>query len=261
MDISIIIFLIISFGSLVIAFILEGGHVAGLLVGTAAMIVFGGTIGAVGVSFPIKSLKRIPGALKIAFTNQNKDKIELIKYFAQVSQKTRQNGLLSLEGDLGGSDIDPFIKKGLQGVVDGLDPSLLRDMLNLEVEMVNERHKESIAVFDAAGGFGPTMGIIGTVMGLVHVLSNLSDPDSLGPKIAVAFIATLYGVGSANLLWLPIASKLKALNRQELLEKELIIEAIISIQEGINPGTLGEKLGGFLDKSELLKYQSERGAI
>lgn len=259
MDISIIIFLIISFGSMVFAFILEGGHVAALLVGTAAIIVFGGTIGAVGVSFPIKSLKRVSGALKIAFTDQSKDKAELIKYFVQVSQKTRQNGLLSLEGDLGRNDMDPFIKKGLQGVVDGLEPSLIRNMLSLEVEMVNERHREAIAIFDAAGGYGPTMGIIGTVMGLVHVLGNLSDPDSLGPKIAVAFIATLYGVGSANLLWLPIASKLKALNRQELLEKELIIEAIISIQEGINPGTLGEKLGGFLDKGELLKYQSGRG--
>ncbi|MEA4827221.1 MAG: flagellar motor protein [Clostridium sp.] len=260
MDISTVLFLIISFGSMIIAFVLEGGHLAGLLVGTAAMIVFGGTIGAVGVSFPMNTLKRIPGALKVAFKGQKRDQLSLMKYFIEVARKTRQNGLLSLESDLNDPNMDSFIKTGLQAVVDGSEPETVKSILNLDAEVTSLRHKGSIAVFEAAGGYGPTMGIIGTVMGLVHVLSNLSDPNSLGPKIAVAFIATLYGVSSANLLWLPIASKLKVLNMEELREKELIIEAISCIQAGINPNTIGEKLKGFLDKKQLLQYEIEKGA-
>ncbi|KOA21501.1 chemotaxis protein PomA [Clostridium homopropionicum DSM 5847] len=259
MDISTVIFLIISFGGLILGFVLEGGHLAALLVGTAGLIVFGGTIGAVGVSFPMNKLKRVPGALKTTFSSKKSNRAYSINYFVDIAKKTRQNGLLSLESDLSDSNMDPFIKKGLQAVVDGVEPETVKTMLHLDAEMTSMRHKDTIAIFEAAGGFAPTMGIIGTVMGLVHVLGNLSDPGSLGPKIAVAFIATLYGVSSANLLWLPIASKLKVLNKDELIDKELVIEAISCIQAGINPNTIGEKLKGFMDKKELAEYESKRG--
>lgn len=255
MDISVIIFMVFSVLSLVGAFVLEQGQPTALLAGTAAMIVFGGTIGAVGLSFPNDALKRLPGIFKTLFKPRQTDLALLVSYFKDVSYKTRKNGLLSLEGEISSDpNIDPFIKKGLQLVVDGVDPQAVRSILELELESTSERHRQGAAIFESAGGFSPTMGIIGTVMGLVHVLGNLSDPSSLGPKIAVAFIATLYGVGAANLLWLPMGSRLKALDDKELKEKTLIIEGILYIQEGINPNTIAEKLKGFLNKQELAKF-------
>lgn len=253
MDLGIIISLIIGFASMIVSFMLEGGHLAGLLVGTAALIVFGGTIGAVGVSFPSKLLKKVPAIFEVAFKNKKSNYVELVAYFKNISTTTRKNGLLSLESELSNSSMDPFTRKGLQMVVDGMEPHTIRNILELKLEGLDERHREGAAIFEAAGGFAPTMGIIGTVMGLVHVLSNLDDPSSLGPKIAVAFIATLYGVGSANLVWLPIASKLKAINKIELNEKMMIIEAVILIQEGANPNTVVSKLESFLSEDEISK--------
>lgn len=252
MDISILVSLIIGFGSLILAFVLEGGKLGGLLIGTAAMIVFGGTIGAVGVSFPMEQLKKVPKIFKVAFSKRESNTTELIDYFKNISMNTRKNGLLSLEAEFSqNNNMDSFTKKGLQMVVDGVEPHTIRSILELKLEALSERHRDGAAIFEAAGGFGPTMGIIGTVMGLVHVLSNLDDPSTLGPKIAVAFIATLYGVGSANLLWLPLASKLKVLNKIEVSEKELIIEAVLLIQEGANPNTLVAKLESFLSEAEI----------
>jgi chemotaxis protein MotA len=262
MDISTIAFIIVSFGSLVLAFIIEGGNLVALLAGTAAMIVFGGTIGAVGVSFPMKTLKKIPKMFKVIIKPGKFDLPELVALFKEISYKTRRNGLLSLESEIGEEkSMDPYIRKGLQLVVDGIDPESVRAILELEAECTSERHREGYAVFNSAGGLAPTMGVIGTVMGLVHVLGNLSDPAALGPEIAVAFIATLYGVGSANLLWLPLGAKLKVLDAMEYKQKSLIIEAILLIQEGANPNTISEKLKGFLDKEEIKKYEELEKAV
>ncbi|MDW8802415.1 flagellar motor protein [Clostridium sp. A1-XYC3] len=260
MDISVIIFIIFGLASLIGGFLLEGGHAGALLAGTAGIIVFGGTIGAVGLAFPAETLKRLPGIFKVLFNPRKSDLPSLVSYFKDVSYKTRKNGLLSLEEEITNDpNLDPFVRKGLQLVVDGVDPQAVRSILELELESTSERHREGSAVFDQAGGFAPTMGIIGTVMGLVHVLGNLSDPSSLGPKIAVAFIATLYGVASANLLWLPIGHRLKAADEKEIKEKTLIIEGILYIQEGINPNTIAEKLKGFLNRQELSKFEGTDG--
>lgn len=251
MAISALAGVIIGILSLVIAFVLEGGHLGALLEPTAAMIVFGGTIGAVVLSFPSEDLKRLLPMFKIIFTGKTKDLSKHIEYFRDFAIKTRREGLLSIEQDISGDEnIDPFIKKGFQMVVDGVDPETVKKVLEGQAYVTFERHKAGLAIFEAAGGFAPTMGIIGTVMGLVHVLGNLDDPKTLGPKIAVAFIATLYGVASANLLWLPMANKLKSLNKNEYKEKEFIIDAILSIQEGVNPNTLVEKLKSYLSKDE-----------
>lgn len=255
MDIVTIGFLLFGFLIMIISFILEGGHLMALLAPTAAMIVFGGTIGAIGVSFTSSTLKKLPKIFGVLFKKHDRSLVKLIIYFKEIAYKTRKDGILSLENDLSDKNMDPFIKKGLQLIVDGTDPQVVKGVLELDLEASSERHKEGAAVFEAAGGFSPTMGIIGTVMGLVHVLGSLEDPSSLGPKIAVAFIATLYGVGFANLAWLPIASKLKALDNEEFKEKNLIIEAIIAIQEGINPNTIAEKLKGFLDKDQLNEFE------
>ncbi|MEG0641579.1 MAG: MotA/TolQ/ExbB proton channel family protein, partial [Clostridium sp.] len=181
-------------------------------------------------------------------------------YFKEVSIKTRKDGLLSIEETISGdADIDPFIKKGLQLVVDGVEPQTVRNVLEAEAYMTTERHKDGIALFESAGGFAPTMGIIGTVMGLVHIMGSLEDAASLGPKIGMAFLATLYGIWTANLIYLPIGARLKVINKVEEQQNELIIEAIISIQEGLNPNTLVEKLKSYLGKDELknLKTSSE----
>lgn len=250
--------LILGLASLIVAFLLEGGSLTALLSPTSALIVFGGTFAAVGISFPLHDLKRLGKVLKVAFSAKPKDLPELIMYFKDLAFKTRKNGLLSIEGEISGDDnVDPFIKKGLQMIVDGVEPQAVRDILELEADMTSERHRAGSAMFDSAGGYGPTLGIIGTVMGLVHVLGSLSggDPSELGGKIATAFIATLYGVASANLIYLPIGTRLKNIDKQEQVEKSLIIEAVLFIQEGVNPNTIAEKLKGFLNKNELAKFE------
>jgi chemotaxis protein MotA len=253
MNISSIGFLLLGFVMLVGSFIIEKGHPMDLIGLTPAMIVFGGTLAAVGLAFPLKDIKRIPGAAGKVFKGKETDLVSLILFFKVLSIKARKNGLLSIEGEINGEGIDPFIKKGLQLVVDGVDPQTIEGILELEAEATSERHKKASAMFESAGGFSPTMGIIGTVMGLVHVLGNLSDPSSLGPKIAVAFIATLYGVAFANLVYLPMGNKLKVLDDYENSERALILEAVLLIQTGTNPTTLVEKLKGLLNNKDRVR--------
>ncbi len=159
----------------------------------------------------------------------------------------RTGGLLSLESEIQNNTYDKFIVDGLQMIMDGTDPEIIKKTMECKLDNMEYRHSKGISVFEAAGGFAPTMGVIGTVMGLVHVLGNLSNPDELGPQIAVAFIATLYGVGSANLLWLPLANKLKELDTDELVTKNMMMDGILMIQEGGNPALIVERLKGYLD--------------
>ncbi|WP_234124570.1 motility protein A [Clostridium hydrogenum] len=255
-----IIFLVVALVAIAAGYTMDKGQISHLFHLSPALIVFGGTIGAIGVAFPISELKNLGAVFKVVFSKPKTNMVELVAYFKQIAFKTRKEGLLSIEEMISGDDIDPFIKKGLQMVVDGIEPQTVKDTLELSVELIEERHKGGIAIFEAAGGFAPTLGIIGTVTSLVVVLGNLSsDTSALGEAISSAFIATLYGISSANLLWLPTASKLKRYNAMEMKEKNLIIEAILCIQEGINPNTLDEKLKGFLDKKELQEYESQNG--
>lgn len=254
---STLLFLTVGFGMMIAAFLLEGGHLTGLMVDTAAMIVFGGTVGAVGVSFPISDVKRFGSVMKVAFAEKPKKLTDSIFFFIDIASLARKEGILALEKIINTEeDLDNMTKAGLQLVADGVEHELIRDILELYVEKRSERHKAGFAMFESAGGFAPTMGIIGTVMGLVHVLSNLSDPGSLGPAIAVAFVATLYGVASANLIWLPIASKLKVLNQIEQNQGQVVVEAILLIEKGVSPKIVEEKLKAFLDPDELEKFDN-----
>lgn len=251
LSISMIVSLIFGFAMIIAGFIVEGGNLMGILKPTAAMIVLGGVTGAIGISFPVEELKRIPKILGVAFRNKSRDINALIELFKNIAIKTRKNGLLSLEEDLSHID-DAFMKKGLQMVVDGVEPQSVRNILEAQAVNISERHRVGISIFEQAGGFAPTMGIIGTVLALVNVLGKLSsDPGNLGPEVATAFVATLYGIGTANLIFLPIANKLKALNRKENKELELIIEGILSLQEGVNPSTLVEKLQSYTDSNNV----------
>ncbi|PKM82346.1 MAG: motility protein A [Firmicutes bacterium HGW-Firmicutes-14] len=245
MDLSSILGLIMGFGMLIGGFMLEGGHFTSLLEPTAAMIVFGGTIGATMTSFAMEDIKQVPQLFKITFIEKKYEVNELIGILTGFAEKARREGLLSLERETTAID-DEFLKQGIQLVVDGTDPALVRDILETQIDFTDQRHKIGADIFEAAGGYSPTMGIIGTVMGLVHVLSNLSDPESLGPSIAVAFIATLYGVCFANVAWLPIGHKLKLKSKQERFMREIALEGILSIQAGDNPSIVREKLRAFL---------------
>ncbi|MCR6515144.1 flagellar motor protein [Clostridium sp. LY3-2] len=259
MDIGILIGIVVGFASMIVAFIAEGGVLSALLQPTAALIVFGGTIGAVMVSFPLAQIKKIPSYFKVAFSSRKGNIQDQIEYFKKISSVSRKEGLLSLESHLQDPELNSFMRKGLQMLIDGVDGESIRASLETRLENLNARHEVGGSVFEAAGGFGPTMGIIGTVMGLVHVLSDLSDPDTLGPKIAVAFIATLYGVASANLLWLPIASKLKVVNEEEIIECQLIIEGLLLLQEGTNTNLLVGRLEGFLEEKQAEKLEAVEG--
>lgn len=246
MDLPLILGFVFALVSLAGGFIMDGGHLGSLLKPTAAIIVFGGTIGATAISFNMNELKNIPKLFRIALVPPREEPAEIIDMIVGLADEARREGLLYLENRL--DDIsDPFLRKGVQLVVDGTDPELVRSIMEVELYAIEERHHIGSSIFEAAGGYAPTMGIIGTVMGLVHVLGNMSDPNSLGPAIAVAFMATLYGIGSANILWLPLGSKLANLSRKESHMRQLMIEGIVSLQAGYNPILIRERLSAFLN--------------
>lgn len=245
MDLTTLIGLLIGIGSLLGAFFLEGGSMGMLLVLTAAMIVFGGTFGATILSFTLEELKKLPYFFKLIFTDKKVDYASVLDSLVETADMARREGLLSLESRL--SEIDnQFFARGLQLVIDGTDPELTRNMLEMEIESYESGEKVGVEIFNTMGGFGPTFGIVGTVMGMVNVLSNLSTPDELGASIAVAFLATLYGIFSANMWWIPFANKIKVKTARDSLLMAMILEGVLSIQAGENPRVIREKLMTFL---------------
>ena len=241
--------------ALLTAFFMEKNHIgsleslpvffAPLLNVSAAFIVFGGTLAAATISFPLATVMKLPQLFMRSMSNTAEGGPELVALFLRLAEKARRQGLLALEDEASQID-DEFLKKGIMLVVDGTDPEVVRSVLEIDSGVLHERHKGGYELLEAMGGYSPTMGIIGTVMGLVSVLSDLSDVSRLGPAIAVAFIATLYGVGTANIVWLPLASKLKRKDEQELGGREMMLEGILSIQAGDNPRIVQEKLAGYL---------------
>jgi len=241
MDITTILGLILGFAGIIFGFMLEGGHLSSLAALSPVLIVILGTLGATVIGIPLNELKKFPQWLKIAFTNKTFGAEKAWFTLVHFSEKARKEGLLSLEQELETTD-DKFTKQGIQLVIDGTDPEITRSILESNITVLENRHKVGIGFFEAAGGYSPTLGIIGTVMGLIHVLGNLSDPDSLSSSIAAAFIATLYGVCLANLFYLPVATKLKIKSQMEVQTMEMILDGILSIQSGENPAILKEKL-------------------
>ncbi|HZQ82121.1 MAG TPA: flagellar motor protein [Gaiellaceae bacterium] len=238
-----------AFVLLLLSVLMDGGNPMSFLNIPALLIVIGGTSGATIASTQFPLAKKAAGAVKIAVRGDTPDLGESVERMVSLAEKARRDGLLALEDDLANLD-DAFARKGVQLVVDGADSELVQGVLNSEIDGMAERHGSVARVFTTAGGFAPTLGILGTVMSLVHVLENLDSPSSLGHSIAGAFIATLYGVGSANLVFLPIANKLKELSGDELANRELLVSAILSIQAGDNPRLLREKLEAFLAPGE-----------
>jgi chemotaxis protein MotA len=249
MDLSTIIGLLLAFGAILGGQWLEGGSVGSIMQETAAIIVIGGTFGACLIMFPldvfIASMKAVTKAFFAPKVN-NKDVIaEIIRY----ANKARRQGIISLEADIEGI-VDPFLKKALNMAVDGIEPKALRETMEVEMTNMEEEGELPIKFWEAAGGYSPTIGIIGAVLGLIHVMENLTDPSKLGGGIAVAFVATVYGVSLANIVYLPIAGKLKLRHRSQMIAKEIILSGVIAILEGENPRLIEDKLKSFLNQND-----------
>ncbi len=237
---------------LALAALLGGAYMEGttpdkLVMIPAFIIVIGGTIGATMIAFPLSVALAIPKLLGILVKEVHHDLTHVVDTFVKLADRARREGLLALEQEA--SSLEPFARRGIQMVVDGSDPALVREILEADIESMRERHKPGAAFFDAMGGYAPTMGILGTVMGLVHVLENLSEPDKLGPLIASAFLATLYGIFFANAVFLPMATKMKGKSAEEIHLKELTVEGVLAVQAGDNPRVVREKLEAFLPPS------------
>jgi chemotaxis protein MotA len=241
--------IVLAIALIMVGVIMEGGSPASFINIPAFLIVCGGTLGVCLAGQSIEKTKMIPKLMILAMKGNSIDYKSMIKNLVGYAEKARREGLLALEDDVRDSD-EVFVKKGLQLVVDGADSEMIRSALDSEIAGMETRHAANENVYRVAGGFGPTIGILGTVLSLVHVLENLSDPSSLGHSIAGAFIATLYGVGSANVIYFPIANRLKEMSSEEVHYREMIVDAILAIQAGENPRLLAERLQSYLPPAE-----------
>ncbi len=232
-------------GAVIVSFVMEGGQLGSILQAPAMLIVIGGTVGASIITTSVSTIFQIPHYLKLAFLGKRLNSLDSINMIVKMSEKARREGILGLENDIKHVD-DPFFRKAVQLVIDGTETTVLRTILETEIAYVEERHKKGIALFQKLGGFSPTLGIIGTVLGLIHTLSNVQEPDRMAGAIAGAFIATLWGVALANLVYLPIGDKLRLRHEEELASLDLIMEGVISIQSGDNPRVVKTKLLSFI---------------
>lgn len=233
--------LILGLGGIVMGQLLEGGHLVQLLQPTAAMIVFGGTLGATMLSTTMSEFSHALRAVRKVFFSNPRDHMPLIKEIVTNATVARKEGILGLESHLKNIR-HPFLATSLRHLIDGYDPAVLKEMMEERIYKETEDRMGIARVWEVAGGYAPTVGIIGAVLGLIHVMSNLSDSSKLGAGIAVAFVATVYGVGSANLVFLPLANKIKRINQQELEEFSIIYTGVLGLQSGLNPRVIEEKL-------------------
>ncbi len=249
MDLATLIGVLGAMGVVVVSNVLEGGSPASLLLLPPMLLVWGGTIMVSIAGGTIADAKGVIGSLKKAFTGKPPVSADVVPVVVQLADKARKEGLLALEDSLKAIE-DPFLVKGVTMAVDGTDPEEMRDILEGEVTAHRSAVKHGAKFFSDAGAYAPTIGIVGTVMGLVHVLENLAEPEKLGHLIAAAFIATLWGVLSANVFWLPLGSRLKRLGELEANRMEVVIEGVLAIQAGANPRIVAQKLTALLPVHE-----------
>jgi chemotaxis protein MotA len=243
-DIGSILGLLLGLTAILAGNAIEGGHLSALVQPTALLIVLGGTMGATMLGVPLKVFVEAVKALKDVFFEPKRDPGRLIEEIVEYAQKARRDGIISLELVIEDSP-EPFLKKAMMMAIDGADSKSMRDNLELIIDRAEEDKEHVAKVWESAGGFAPTIGIIGAVLGLIHVMQNLADVSAVGGGIAVAFVATIYGVSLANLLFLPAAAKLKLRARNEIILLELMMEGALAIQEGMKPNLVREKLAAF----------------
>ena len=257
MDKSSVFGLALALGGIFLGLFLGGGSILQIVQPTAAMIVFGGTLGAVMIQFPLRVVIAATLRLGQVFVDTSKDPNVVIQEIVGYAQKARKDGIVSLDHELDKVS-DPFLRKSLMLAVDGTEPEEIRKMMELELDNQSEHEEHLPRVFESAGGFAPTIGIIGAVLGLIQTMQHLDNISEVGRGIAVAFVATIYGVGSANLFFLPVSGKIKIRIRQEQVLREMMLEGVISILEGMNPRMLETMLLGFFAEAN---KTSTRAAI
>lgn len=246
---------IVALAGIIAGLLIEGGNLGQILQPTAALIVFGGTMGAVLLQFPLKTVIAAFGGLGHIFAAPRKHDTQLINLLVSFANKARRNGVVSLDSDLKTIQ-DPFLKQSLMLAVDGTEPVELRKIMRVSLDSQLESEERMPAVFESAGGFSPTVGILGAVLGLIQVMQHLDNITEVGRGIAVAFVATIYGVGIANLFFLPFAGKMRIRIHDMHRRREMMLEGVVSILEGINPRMLEVKLGGFFNETGKKKEEA-----
>ena len=245
MDRLSVIGVVLALVALVGGSVLKGSGLSGLWNPAAFVIVIVGTIAAILLQTPLATFRRALKIVRWVFQPPAQDRATVIAKIVEWSTTARKQGLLGLEAEVQSLE-DPFLRKGLQMVVDGVEPDAIRQMLEIELHGQSDRDLSAAKVFEGMGIYSPTLGIIGAVLGLMAVMKNLADPSKLGPGIAAAFTATIYGIGAANLMLLPIASKLKGLVNHQTQEREMIVEGLIASAQGENPRNIEARLNGFI---------------
>jgi chemotaxis protein MotA len=259
-DLATVIGIALAFIGIIGGNVIEGGNPAALFNIPGMMIVIVGSFGAMMVSQPLSVMIGLPKfILKAFFGGAAHDSAGTVDLFVTMADKARREGLLALEADVEAIH-DPFTRKGVQLMIDGTDPELLREIMEIEAEAMKHRHEANYAALEFLGGIAPTIGVLGAVMGLMSVMGKLDQPAEIGPGIATAFVATFYGVFTANVLWLPLGNKLKNNSKHEQHALTVVIEGLMSIQSGDNPRIVREKLEGFLQPSARQKKDDMREA-
>ncbi|WP_373893092.1 flagellar motor protein MotP [Virgibacillus natechei] len=252
----------LGFIMIMMAIMTKGGNegAASFLDASSVFIVIGGLIASLLINFKMEQIKLTSKVLKEAFHTSNLRLPELIDLFIRLSERARREGLLALEYELDEVD-DSFIRKGILLAVDGMEPEVINDIMNAEITAMEERHYKGRSIIEKAGEYAPAWGMIGTLIGLVLMLNSLEDPATLGPSMAVALLTTLYGTVLANLVFIPMSSKLETKTEEEVFIKQIIIEGVIGVQSGQNPRILEEKLGAFLSNETKAKQEKEAGFV
>lgn len=249
MDVATPVGIVFALIAVMVSMVLDGGSPAALIAPSAILLVIGGTIGVSLAGIRFKEVGKIIGALKSAILAKSPTADETVEILVKFAEMARREGVLALEA--AARDLtDPFLKTGIQLIIDGVDGEKIRQILEADIDSMRARHKQGAKFFRDMGGYSPTLGILGTVMGLIHVLANLSSPNTLGPAISAAFTATLWGVMTANVIWLPISNKLAHLADQEHLAKLLIVDGALAIQSGSSPRLLEQQLMTYLAPNE-----------
>jgi chemotaxis protein MotA len=254
MDFATILGITIAVAGILLGQALEGGSILQIIQPTAAFIVFGGTLGATMIGFPMSVMRQALSDLLHIFKDAETQPSEVIDEIIRFTNKARREGVVSLEKDAAAVE-DDFFRKAIMMAVDGNEPKELRQTMEVELQYMEERGEHSARVYEAAGGYAPTIGIIGAVLGLIQVMQRLDNIEAVGSGIAVAFVATIYGVGAANIFFLPVAAKLKFRHRQKMIIKEMMLEGTLGILEGQNPRLIEGKLTSFFDE----EFQKLRG--
>jgi chemotaxis protein MotA len=252
--------LVLAVGGILTGLIMDGGKIKDVAQVTAALIVLGGTIGAVMVTTPLAVLLRAGKKLGMVFFDKAQPLAATIDDIIGYAAQARKQGIVSLEQQAG-AVADPFLRKALNLAVDGIDLSQIRNIMELEITLLEQDGDAEVKVFEAAGGYAPTIGIIGAVLGLMQVMKNLANIDEVGRGIAVAFVATVYGVASANLFFLPAAGKLRARVKDEVRRRELMLEGVLSIVEGLNPKLISSKLEAYVQQGSAKAAPAEKGRL